>query len=150
MGPTWGSPGSCRPQMGPMLAPMNLAIRVNITPTDCGLMTPYGAVLGFNIGSCNGFPPYRHPHLDILNQEQTSMKFESKYKSFLPWKCFWKSRLQSVGDFLSGQCVKQNKLCMHEWSCFTMIFLLAMRSQNNVIGYDSQLPAVCFTKHGVL
>ena len=29
MGPTWGPPGSCRPQMGPMLAPMNLAIRVS-------------------------------------------------------------------------------------------------------------------------
>ena len=27
MGPTWGPSGSCRPQMGPMLAPMNLAIR---------------------------------------------------------------------------------------------------------------------------
>ena len=24
MGPTWGSPGSCRPQMGPMLAPWTL------------------------------------------------------------------------------------------------------------------------------
>ena len=28
MGPTWGPPGSCRPQMSPMFAPMNLAIRV--------------------------------------------------------------------------------------------------------------------------
>ena len=27
IGPTWGPPGSCRPQMGPMLAPMNLTIR---------------------------------------------------------------------------------------------------------------------------
>ena len=27
MGPTWGPPGSCRPQMGPMLAPCTLAIR---------------------------------------------------------------------------------------------------------------------------
>ena len=27
MGPIWGPPGCCRPQMGPMLAPMNLAIR---------------------------------------------------------------------------------------------------------------------------
>ena len=27
MGPTWGPPGSCRPQMGPILAPMNLSIR---------------------------------------------------------------------------------------------------------------------------
>ena len=24
MGPTWGPPGSCRPQMGPMLAPWTL------------------------------------------------------------------------------------------------------------------------------
>ena len=28
MGPTWGPPGSCRPQVGPMLPPINLAIRV--------------------------------------------------------------------------------------------------------------------------
>ena len=28
MGPTWGPPASFRPQMGPMLASMNLAIRV--------------------------------------------------------------------------------------------------------------------------
>ena len=27
MGPTWGPPGSCWPQVGPMLAPINLAIR---------------------------------------------------------------------------------------------------------------------------
>ena len=26
MGPTWGPPGSCRPQMGPHVGPMNLAI----------------------------------------------------------------------------------------------------------------------------
>ena len=26
MGPTWGPPGSCRPQMGPMLAPRNLLL----------------------------------------------------------------------------------------------------------------------------
>ena len=29
MGPTWGPPGSCRPQMGPDVGPMNLAIRVD-------------------------------------------------------------------------------------------------------------------------
>ena len=28
MGPTWGPPGSCRPQMGPMLAPRTLLSRV--------------------------------------------------------------------------------------------------------------------------
>ena len=32
MGPTWGPPGSCRPQTGPMLA-MNLAIREVIRPS---------------------------------------------------------------------------------------------------------------------
>ena len=30
MGPTWGPPGSCRPQMGPILAPWNIAIRENM------------------------------------------------------------------------------------------------------------------------
>ena len=30
MGPIWGPPGSCRPHIGPMLGPMNLAIRVVI------------------------------------------------------------------------------------------------------------------------
>ena len=28
MGPTWGPPGSCRPQMGPMLAPLTFLSRV--------------------------------------------------------------------------------------------------------------------------
>ena len=27
MGPTWGPPGSCRPQMDPMLAPWTLLLR---------------------------------------------------------------------------------------------------------------------------
>ena len=31
MGPTWGPPGSCRPQMGPMLAPWILLSRMSIT-----------------------------------------------------------------------------------------------------------------------
>ena len=39
MGPTWGPPGSCRPQMGPMLAPWTL-------------------LSGF--GSDNGLAPNRH------------------------------------------------------------------------------------------
>ena len=32
MGPTWGSPGSCRPQMDPMLAPWNLPSEWNLHP----------------------------------------------------------------------------------------------------------------------
>ena len=32
MGPTWGPPGSCRPQMGPMLAPWTLLSGLSRTP----------------------------------------------------------------------------------------------------------------------
>ena len=35
LGPTWGPPGSCRPQMGPHVGPRNLAIRVG-TSASCG------------------------------------------------------------------------------------------------------------------
>ena len=34
MRPTWGPPGSCRPQMGPHVGPMNLAIRGAINSND--------------------------------------------------------------------------------------------------------------------
>ena len=32
MGPTWGPPGSCRPQMGPILAPWTLLLRLLLPP----------------------------------------------------------------------------------------------------------------------
>ena len=38
MGPTWGPPGSCRPQMGPTLAP--LALLSGYTPPSKSLRTP--------------------------------------------------------------------------------------------------------------
>ena len=42
MGPTWGPPGSCRPQMGPMLAPWTLLsgmpwVHINLWVSDKGL-----------------------------------------------------------------------------------------------------------------
>ena len=37
MGPTWGPPGSCRPQMGPMLAPWTLLL---------GMACPTGQAMG--------------------------------------------------------------------------------------------------------
>ena len=48
MEPTWGPPGSCRPQMGLMLAPPNLAIRVAMF-LYCGCWLPgtNSAVLPF-------------------------------------------------------------------------------------------------------
>ena len=41
MGPIWGPPGSCRPQMGPMLAPCTLLSGVTYT-SRCGHQTHYG------------------------------------------------------------------------------------------------------------
>ena len=40
MGPTWGPPGSCRPQMGPMLAPWTLLSGVLLMPAGYELSTP--------------------------------------------------------------------------------------------------------------
>ena len=34
MGPTWGPPGSCRPQIGPMLAPWTLLYISGMSPTS--------------------------------------------------------------------------------------------------------------------
>ena len=57
MGPTWGPPGSCRPQMGRMMAPMNLVIRRVLkrrsdvfTTVRIASLRPPG--LGFNESDC--------------------------------------------------------------------------------------------------
>ena len=61
MGPTWGPPGSCRPQMGPMMAPRTLLSGwlymkqwcmiplltdtwASTLGTHCGLMTTHGDI----------------------------------------------------------------------------------------------------------
>ena len=35
--------------------------------------------------------------------EQTSVEFESKYKTFHSWKCMWKRRLRNGGHFVQGE-----------------------------------------------
>ena len=52
MGPTWGPSVSCRPQMGLMLAPMNLATRGSIKWMS-NVLTTYMSDLGNNV-------PLRH------------------------------------------------------------------------------------------
>ena len=44
IGPTWGPPGSCRPQMGPMLAPWTLLSGI-LPVTDSSPDWPYNTVL---------------------------------------------------------------------------------------------------------
>ena len=43
MGPTWGLPGSFRPQMGPMLAPWTLL--AGMLPRICAVIRPYCATV---------------------------------------------------------------------------------------------------------
>ena len=74
MGPTWGPPGSCRPQMGPMLAPWTLLSgyvpqkRIDVIAYPChyfGQSTHWGRVMHICvskltiIGSDNGLSPDR-------------------------------------------------------------------------------------------
>ena len=53
MGPTWGPPGSCRPQVGPSVGPMNLAIW-NMSPWQplLGLLFWFSV---FKSRHCNSF-----------------------------------------------------------------------------------------------
>ena len=59
MGPTWGPPGSCRPQMGPMLAPRTLLWgKVWVTyvhPTPRTHITPHPMLVNFLVifGRCH-------------------------------------------------------------------------------------------------
>ena len=46
-------------------------------------------------------PTLNHCQLD--RQEQISVKFESKYKTFHSWKCTWKCRLWNGGHFVQGE-----------------------------------------------
>ena len=45
------------------------------------------------------------PYCRLDTREQTSMKFESKYKSFHSWNCMWKCRLRNGGHFVQGRWV---------------------------------------------
>ena len=55
-----------------------------------------------------GAKPLPEPTLTYYQldpQESTSVKFESKYKTFHSWKCIWKRRLQKGGHFVRGRWV---------------------------------------------
>ena len=45
MGPIWGPPGSCRPQMGPMLAPWTLLSGIIFKDDDAVLFTHWGQMV---------------------------------------------------------------------------------------------------------
>ena len=61
MGPTWGAPGSCRPQMGPMLAPWTLLLGFSIHGY------PDSKVHGANIGPIWGRQDPDGPHVGPMH-----------------------------------------------------------------------------------
>ena len=52
MGPAWGPPGSCRPQMGPMLAPCTMLSGISCLSEALWCHRSWSWL---HIGSCNGF-----------------------------------------------------------------------------------------------
>ena len=63
MGPTWGPPGSCRPQMGPMLASLTLLSGMIISISIYTTRQFYGIALSYGHHYAN-FPTYLvWPHL---------------------------------------------------------------------------------------
>ena len=84
MGPTWGPPGSSRPQMGPMLAPWTLL---------SGSSHPFGnhAVNGYENGQDMGFPLTKFidkNNLKLVLQElwQKEQLFFMTAKLHMSWK----------------------------------------------------------------
>ena len=76
MGPTWGPPGSCRPQLGPMLAQWTLLSGIRCIATTtwlvssflhcCGTLSPYFWLL-HNHGNGSGIQSgYRYDSFDVL------------------------------------------------------------------------------------
>ena len=49
MGPTWGPPGPCRPQMGPMLAPWTLQSGYSITEPKQKVAKSYAYFMGYTV-----------------------------------------------------------------------------------------------------
>ena len=82
-----------------------------------------------SIHSNNGLSPVRcqditwhNAYLSTGPLGQTSVKFESKYKTFHSWKCLWKYRLRNSGHFVRGMLSKQ-KLCCSWLSPCTQCFI---------------------------
>ena len=63
MGPTWGPPGSRRPQMGPMLAPLTLLSGRSLVFTVCSMTQSCKNMASLAAGGCQGVaqPEFRGP-----------------------------------------------------------------------------------------
>ena len=95
MGPTWGPPGSCRPQMGPLLAPWILlsgwVIVVKVTAVSL--------TAGFRRVTANGAYEINLKELDKINQYPNPTNTHSVHNHWGVWytsrsqNTYWISRL---------------------------------------------------------
>ena len=70
MGPTWGSPGPCRPQMGPMLAPWTLILG---TQGSALVEDPARSA-----GECKGVAKAQPPHTSDRNNARATICTRSR------------------------------------------------------------------------
>ena len=76
-------------------------------PSDAYMCQWIGSVL-VQIMACQlfGAKPLSKPMLSYCQldpKEQTSVKFQSKYKNFHSWKCIWKYRIWNGGHLVQGK-----------------------------------------------
>ena len=81
---------------------------INSSPARAAYMCQWTESALLQIMACRLFrtrplsePMLVYCHLDP--NEQTSMKFESKYKTFHSWKCFWKCCLLNGNHLVQGK-----------------------------------------------
>ena len=107
MGPTWGPPGFCQPQMGPM----NLAIRDLSGLTHWGRVTHICVGKIIIIGSDNGLSPDRRQAIiwtnaGLLSIEPLWTYFSENSIKIQPFslkkKCTWKCRLRNGVHLVSA------------------------------------------------
>ena len=77
------------------------------------------------------------PYCQLDPQEQTSVKFESKYKLFHSWKCIWKCHLRNGSHVFQGQISDEmttdaiesyshmKNLSANEWHCNSLEIILS-------------------------
>ena len=126
MGPTWGPPGSCRPQMGPMLAPWTLLSGQLINCLICKLfwLTTNGnqnfaslALCEENLPVAGGFPSQR----------------AIMWKAFPEWNCFI-HKLLNINQVNSGHCTNlHNQRIL--WKEVLSLNILCCHSNRNLITF---------------
>ena len=115
MGSTWGPPGSCRPQIGPMLVPWTLLSGLGYWLIDAerACLRHYGVVMGIN-----------HGFLLIVHAGINFKKIGIKITNVIQ-KIIWKCRLQMTTIFVRLQyillCINYNE----DLSMSVHAFLLA-------------------------